>query len=374
MKKSLILLGMSLLAACGVQKTELPLLPEEAFQTTVDGKPVALYTLHAGDITMQVTNYGARVVSFWTPDREGRYEDIVLGYENIGRYIDNTGERFLGAVVGPYANRIAKGRFTLDGAEYTLPLNNNGQTLHGGLKGVDRVVWDVVSATDDKLVLHYLHPDGQDGFPGNLDIEMTYSLTPDNEFRIDYKATTDKPTVVNMSNHPFFNLKGEGNGTVLDNVLTINASHTTPVDSVLIPTGQIAPVEGTPFDFREPHAIGERIGADNQQLRNGGGYDHNWVIDRKTESGIEQVATVWEPASGRTIEVLSDQPGLQVYSGNFFDGKSIGKYGKPQRYRESLALETQKFPDSPNHDNFPSTVLRPGETYTQVCIYKFGVK
>ncbi|UYI68371.1 MAG: galactose mutarotase [Alistipes onderdonkii] len=374
MKKSLILLGMSLLAACGVQKTELPLLPEEAFQTTVDGKPVALYTLHAGDITMQVTNYGARVVSLWTPDREGRYEDIVLGYENIGRYIDNTGERFLGAVVGPYANRIAKGRFTLDGAEYTLPLNNNGQTLHGGLKGVDRVVWDVVSATDDKLVLHYLHPDGQDGFPGNLDIEMTYSLTPDNEFRVDYKATTDKPTVANFSHHPFFNLKGEGNGTVLDNVMTINASHTTPVDSVLIPTGQIAPVEGTPFDFREPHAIGERIGADNQQLRNGGGYDHNWVIDRKTESGIEQVATVWEPASGRTIEVLSDQPGLQVYSGNFFDGKSIGKYGKPQRYRESLALETQKFPDSPNHDNFPSTVLRPGETYTQVCIYKFGVK
>lgn len=374
MKKSLILLGMSLLAACGVQKTELPLLPEEAFQTTVDGKPVALYTLHAGDITMQVTNYGARVVSLWTPDREGRYEDIVLGYENIGRYIDNTGERFLGAVVGPYANRIAKGRFTLDGAEYTLPLNNNGQTLHGGLKGVDRVVWDVVSATDDKLVLHYLHPDGQDGFPGNLDIEMTYSLTPDNEFRVDYKATTDKPTVANFSHHPFFNLKGEGNGTVLDNVLTINASHTTPVDSVLIPTGQIAPVEGTPFDFREPHAIGERIGADNQQLRNGGGYDHNWVIDRKTESGIEQAATVWEPASGRTIEVLSDQPGLQVYSGNFFDGTSIGKYGKPQRYRESLALETQKFPDSPNHDNFPSTVLRPGETYTQVCIYKFGVK
>ena len=374
MKKSLILLGMSLLAACGVQKTELPLLPEEAFQTPVDGKPVALYTLHAGDITMQVTNYGARVVSLWTPDREGRYEDIVLGYENIGRYIDNTGERFLGAVVGPYANRIAKGRFTLDGTEYTLPLNNNGQTLHGGLLGVDRVVWDVVSASDDKLVLHYLHPDGQDGFPGNLDIEMTYSLTPDNEFRIDYKATTDKPTVVNMSNHPFFNLKGEGNGTVLDNVMTINASHTTPVDSVLIPTGQIAPVEGTPFDFREPHAIGERIGAENEQLRNGGGYDHNWVIDRKTPSGIEQAATVWEPASGRTIEVLSDQPGLQVYSGNFFDGKSIGKYGKPQRYRESLALETQKFPDSPNHDNFPSTVLRPGETYTQVCIYKFGVK
>lgn len=374
MKKSFIALGMLLLAACGTQKPELPLLPAEAFQTTVDGKPVALYTLHAGDITMQVTNYGARVVSLWTPDRDGRYEDIVLGYENIGRYLNNTGERFLGAVVGPYANRIAEGRFTLDGVEYTLPLNNNGQTLHGGLRGVDRVVWDVVSASDDKLVLSYLRPDGQDGFPGNLQIEMTYSLTPGNEFRVDYKATTDKPTVVNMSHHPFFNLKGEGNGTVLDNVMTINASHTTPVDSVLIPTGEITPVDGTPFDFREPHAIGERIGADDRQLHNGGGYDHNWVIDRKTENGIEQAATVWEPASGRTIEVLSDQPGLQVYSGNFFDGTAMGKYGKPQRYRESLALETQKFPDSPNHADFPSTVLRPGETYTQVCIYKFGVK
>ncbi|WP_295958388.1 aldose epimerase family protein [uncultured Alistipes sp.] len=374
MKKSLIALGMLLLAACGTRESGMELLPAEAFETTVDGKPVALYTLRAGDIAMQVTNYGARVVSLWTPDREGRYEDIVLGCESIDRYLDTLGERFLGAVVGPYANRIAKGRFTLDGTEYTLPLNNNGQTLHGGLTGVDRVVWDVVSATDDKLVLHYLHPDGQDGFPGNLDIEMIYSLTPDNEFRVDYKATTDKPTVANFSHHPFFNLKGEGNGTVLDNVLTINASHTTPVDSVLIPTGEIAPVEGTPFDFREPHTIGERIGADNAQLRNGGGYDHNWVIDRKTESGVELAATVWEPASGRTVEVWSDQPGLQVYSGNFFDGKSMGKYGKPQRYRESLALETQKFPDSPNQDNFPSTVLRPGQTYTQTCIYKFGVK
>ena len=374
MKKSLILLGMSLLAACGVQKTELPLLPEEAFQTTVDGKPVALYTLHAGDITMQVTNYGARVVSLWTPDREGRYEDIVLGYENIGRYIDNTGERFLGAVVGPYANRIAKGRFTLDGTEYTLPLNNNGQTLHGGLLGVDRVVWDVVSASDDKLVLHYLHPDGQDGFPGNLDIEMTYSLTPDNEFRIDYKATTDKPTVVNMSNHPFFNLKGEGNGTVLDNELTLRASRTTPVDSLLIPTGETADVTGTPFDFREPHAIGERIGADDPQLRNARGYDHNWIADRTTDGDVEFVARLREPTTGRTLEVWSDQPAIQFYCGNFFDGSSVGKTGKPLRYRESVALETQKYPDSPNHPAFPSTTLRPGETYTHTCIYRFGAE
>ena len=375
MKRTLIAAAL-LLAACGsgTETDEIRLLPAEAFRRTVDGKAVELYTLRAGDIALQATNYGGRVVALWTPDREGRYEDIVLGYESLDRYIDNRGERFLGAVVGPYANRIAGGRFTLDGKQYTLPTNDHGQTLHGGMTGLDRVVWDVVSADERQLVLGYLHKDGEEGFPGNLRIRMTYSVTPENEFRVDYEATTDAPTVVNLSHHSFFNLKGEGNGTVLDNVMTINASHTTPVDSVLIPTGQIAPVEGTPFDFREPHAIGERIGADNQQLRNGGGYDHNWVIDRKTESGIEQVATVWEPASGRTIEVLSDQPGLQVYSGNFFDGKSIGKYGKPQRYRESLALETQKFPDSPNHDNFPSTVLRPGETYTQVCIYKFGVK
>ena len=374
MKKSLFALGMLLLAACSAPKSGVELLPEEAFQATVGDRAVALYTLHAGDVTLQATNYGARVVSLWTPDRDGNYQDIVLGYESIDRYLDNTGERFLGAVVGPYANRIAKGRFTLDGVEYSLPVNNNGQTLHGGLNGLDRVVWEVVSATENQLVMHYVHPDGEEGFPGNLQITMTYTLTPENEFRIDYKATTDKPTVVNISHHPFFNLKGEGNGTILDHVLTINAGSTTPVDSVLIPTGKIADVTGTPFDFREPHAIGERIGADDEQLRNGNGYDHNWVIDRKTEDGVEQIATVWEPASGRTIEVLSDQPALQFYSGNFFDGTVNGKYGRPLRYRESLALETQKYPDSPNHDNFPSTVLRPGETYRQVCIYRFGTK
>ncbi len=374
MRKSLFVLGTLLLAACGAQKSGIRLLPEEAFQTTVGGKAVALYTLRAGDITMQVTNYGARVAALWTPDREGRYEDIVLGYESIDRYLDNPGERFLGAVVGPYANRIAEGRFTLDGEEYTLPVNNNGQTLHGGLNGLDRVVWDVVSATENQLAMHYTHADGEEGFPGNLQITMTYTLTPQNEFRIDYEAVTDKPTVVNISHHPFFNLKGEGNGTILDHVLKINGSCTTPVDSVLIPTGRIADVTGTPFDFREPHAIGERIGEENPQLKNGGGYDHNWVIDRRSEGGVEEMATVWEPVSGRTVEVWSDQPALQFYSGNFFDGAVNGKSGKPLRYRESLALETQKYPDSPNHPGFPSTTLRPGEVYTQVCIYRFGTK
>lgn len=374
MKRNFIALCALLLAACGSQEPKITLFSNEAFQTEADGKPVGIYTLRAGDVTMQVTNYGARVVSLWTPDRAGDYEDIVLGYETIDRYINNDGERFLGAVVGPYANRIAKGSFTLDGTEYNLPINNNGQTLHGGIDGLDRVVWDVVSASEDQLVMKYLHADGQEGFPGNLQIEMTYSLTPENEFRIDYSATTDKPTVVNLSHHPFFNLKGEGNGTILDHVMTINASHTTPVDSVLIPTGEIADVTGTPFDFREPHAIGERIGADDPQLRNARGYDHNWIADRTTDGDVEFVARLREPTTGRTLEVWSDQPAIQFYCGNFFDGSSIGKTGKPLRYRESVALETQKYPDSPNHPAFPSTTLRPGETYTHTCIYRFGAE
>ena len=320
---------------------------------------------------MQVTNYGARVVTLFTPDRDGRYEDIVLGYESLDRYVNNSGERFLGAVVGPYANRIAGGRFTLDGQEYILPQNDNGQTLHGGFNGLDRVVWDVVSVSDDSIVLHYLHADGQEGFPGNVDIKMTYTLTPDNEFRIDYEATTDKAAVVNISHHSFFNLKGEGNGTIEDNELTINASWITPVDKYLIPDGMLEDVTGTPFDFREAHAIGERIRTDNVQLKNGRGYDLNWVIDRKTADEVEKVAELYEPTTGRVMEVWSDQPALQFYSGNFFNGSTTGKYGRPLRYRESVALETQKYPDSPNHDSFPSTVLRPGETYTHTCVYKF---
>ncbi|GHV01059.1 aldose 1-epimerase [Bacteroidia bacterium] len=344
------------------------------FEAVIDGRQVGLYTLEAGKLTMQVTNYGARVVSLWTPDKQGRYEDVVLGHQNLDRYVNYTGERFLGAVVGPYANRIAAGRFTLDGVEYSLPTNNNGQTLHGGINGLDRVVWEVKSVTGNKLVLTYTSGDGEEGFPGNRAIEMTYELTPGNEFVITYRATTDAPTVLNLSHHSFFNLKGEGNGTILDNVLTINASRTTPVDSVLIPTGELAPVEGTPFDFRTPHTIGERIDLSDEQLRMGAGYDHNWVIDRAGD-GVEVVATLWEPASGRFMEVLSDQPGLQFYSGNFFNESSgEGKYGRQLRYRESLALETQKFPDSPNYPDFPSTVLLPGEVYTQTCIYRFSVK
>ena len=375
MKRSLfIIAAAAMLAGCAAEKTEVQLIPAANFETEVDGKPVSLYTLKNGYLVMQVTNFGGRVVSLWVPDRDGNYEDVELGYDNIRSYTDNPGERFLGAVVGPYANRIAGGRFVLDGKEYDLPKNDKGQTLHGGMKGVDMVVWDVVSVSDTSIVFSYLHPDGQDGFPGNVDIDMIYTLTPDNSFRVDYSAVTDAPTYFNISHHSFFNLKGVGNGTVLDNVMVINASHTTPVDGHLIPTGEIADVTGTPFDFREPHAIGERIGADNEQLRNGNGYDHNWILDRESEGDIEFAASVYEPASGRFMEVFTDQPAMQFYSGNFFDGSVSGKYGKPMRHRESIALETQKYPDSPNHPDFPSTRLDPGQEYTHTCIYRFSVK
>lgn len=373
-----VLAAAALMVSCGGQKaeqaSEMELMKKENFQKVVDGKKVDLYTLTNGTITMQVTNFGARVVSLWTPDREGKMADIVLGYENIDRYVNNTGERFLGAVVGRVANRIGAGKFTLDGKEYNTPLNNNGQTLHGGLKGVDMVVWDVEYVADNAITLHLLLPDGTDGFPGNLDITMTYTLTEENEFEVTYHAKTDKKTIVNLSHHSFFNLKGEAGGTITDHILTIKADAITPVDANLIPTGELMPVEGTPFDFREPHAIGERIEADHEQLKNGKGYDLNWVIAREDNGQVETVATLYEPTSGRCMDVATDQVAIQFYSGNFFDGTYNGKYGKPLKFRESVALETQKHPDAINHENFPSIILNPGETYKQVCVYKFYTK
>jgi aldose 1-epimerase len=350
----------------------LPLLVALAFQATVDNKPVSLYTLHNGDISMQVTNYGARVVTLFTPDRTGKYEDIVLGYPDIASYLHNRGERFLGCVVGRYANRIANGKFSLNGNEYALPLNSGGQTLHGGMRGFDSVVWNVDSVSETEIVFSYISADGEEGFPGELHVVMTYSLTENNEFKITYKATTDKTTVVNLSHHSFFNLRGEGNGTVENHVLTLHASHITDVNPALIPTGNLMPVENTPFDFRTPHAIGERINDRHEQLRFGSGYDHNWALDAKS---IDQpAAIVYEPESGRELLVFTDQPGIQFYSGNHFYGTAEGKYGKRHNRRESFALETQKFPDSPNQPGFPTTVLHPGETYQQTCIYKFSVK
>ena len=353
---------------------EIVLFDADDFVAEVDGKQVSLYTLKAGDLVMQVTNFGARVVSLWVPDRDGKYDDVVLGYNNIDSYINNKGERFLGAVVGPYANRIAAGTYTIGEETYHFPQNNNGQTLHGGDKGLDMVVWDVDFANDSTLVLSYMHADGQEGMPGNLRIIMTYALTADGEFKVDYLAQTDKATHVNMSHHSFFNLKGEGNGTINDHILYINGSKTTPVNEVLIPTGEIADVTGTPFDFRQPKAIGQDLDIEDVQLTNGAGYDHNWVLDRSTSNALELAASVYEPVSGRFMEVYTDQPAIQFYGGNFFDGKTKGKYGRPLRYRESLALETQKYPDTPNHENFPTTLLNRGENYTHSCVYRFSVK
>ena len=361
------------LAACAHQNAP-ALIPAENFADTLDGKPVALYTLKGGDVTLQVTNFGARVVSIFTPDKDGAYEDIVVGYNNIKDYVTPPGERFFGACVGPVANRIGNARFQIDDILYSTPANDNGvNTLHGGYIGLDNVVWDVVSADESSIVLHFLHPDGLEGYPGNKDMTMTYTVTPEGEFKIDYKAVTDKTTPINISNHPFFCLRGEANGTVEDYIMYIKSSSFIPIDSLSIPTGEIADVTGTPFDFRTAHAIGEMIGEDNIQLKNARGYDHNWCIDRETENDVELMCTVYDPQTGRQVDVLSDQPGIQFYSGNFFNGKSCGKYGRPLGLRSSLALETQHYPDSPNNPQFPSVLIEPGQTYTQTCIYRFSV-
>ena len=379
MKKIFCMLtAAAMLASCGGQKgeqaSELELMKRENFQTTVDGKKVDLYTLTNGTITMQVTNFGARVVSLWTPDREGKMADIVVGYENIDRYVNNKGERFFGAPVGRVGNRINKGKFTLDGVEYSVPQNSNGHALHGGNKGIDMVVWDVEYVADNAISLRLVSEDGADGFPGKLDIKMTYTLTPENEFEVTYHATTDKKTIVNLSHHSFFNLKGEAGGTITDHVLTINADYITPTDAELIPTGELMPVEGTPFDFREPHAIGERIDVKHEQLINGKGYDQNWVFAREDNGQVMTMASLYEPSTGRCMDIATDQVAMQFYSGNFFEGTYNGKYGKPIKYRESLALETQKHPDAINHEKFPSIVLNPDEVYTHVCVYKFYTK
>lgn len=374
MKFVIAILAVLFATSCANTPKEVALLDKANFETTADGKAVSLYTLKAGDLTMQVTNYGARVISLWAPDREGNYADVEIGYENIDRYINNTGERYLGAVVGPVANRIANGKFALDGKEYTLPQNNNGQTLHGGTLGVDRIVWDVKSCNENEIVFACTLPDGQDGFPANRTIEMVYRLTDDNEFIVEYNASTDAKTVLNLSHHSFFNLEGDGEGTILDHVLTINSKAITPVNEVLIPTGEIMPVEGTPFDFREPHAIGERVNAEHPQLKAGAGYDHNWIIDREDDGKVEKVVDVYSPKSGRGMEVYTDQIALQFYCGNFFDGSYNNKYGKPIAYRGAIALETQRYPDAPNQASFPSVELNPGESYKHTCIYKFYAK
>ncbi len=372
MRNTVFLFFLILLIACR-SESPLTLLPESRFQTEIDGKPVSLYTLsNQNGLTMQVTNWGARVVSLWTPDRRGNLDDIVLGYDNIDKYLNSRG--FWGATVGRFGNRIANGRFSLNGETFQLSVSDNGQCLHGGDKGFDRVVWNVDSLASDCLSLSYYSKDGEEGFPGNLTIKMTYSLTPANEFRIDYTAVTDKSTPVNLTHHSLFNLKGEGNGSVESHQLCIAAGYYTPVDSVLIPTGELASVAGTPFDFRALIPIGGQLERSDAQLAQCHGFDHNFVLNRKTTDEPELAASVYEPSNGRCMEVWTTEPGLQFYSGNSFDGSIKGKSGKSYAPYGALALETQHFPDSPNQPDFPSTILNPGEVYHQVCIYRFSVK
>lgn len=345
------------------------------FGVTKDGQKVDLYTLtNANGAVLKMTNFGGIVTELWMPDRNGQMEDIVLGFNTVRPY-EEISPHF-GSTIGRYGNRIGKGRFTLDGKTYTLAINDGENHLHGGPKGFDMVVWQAEPFQDDKgvgLKLHYLSADMEEGYPGNLDVTVTYTLTNKNELKIDYLATTDKPTVVNLTNHSYFNLAGQGEGKILDHKLMINADYFTPVDAGLITTGELRAVEGTPFDFRELTTIGKRIDADNEQIKFGGGYDHNWVLNKKAGK-MSTAAKVYEPTSGRVMEVLTTEPGIQFYAGNFLDGTITGKMGKVYPKRSGLCLETQHYPDSPNKPEFPTTTLRPGQTYKTTTIYKFSTK
>ena len=340
------------------------------FGKTADGAKVSLYTLkNAGGGSVQVTDYGGIVVSINVPDREGKVADVTLGFDSLEGYL--AGHPYFGCITGRYANRIAKGKFTLDGKEYSLAVNNGPNHLHGGEAGFDKKLWKA-NTENGRLVLTYTSADGEEGYPGKLDCKVTYSWTDDNELRIDYAATTDKETVINLTNHAYFNLKGEGSGDILKHQAQFNCSHYTPVDETSIPTGEVRPVKGTPFDFTEPHAIGERIDEDNEQLKFGKGYDHNFVIDSSENGKLVHACTVTDPDSGRVLEVHTDQPGVQFYTGNFLNGAK-GKGGKPYGMRHGFCLETQVFPDSPNRAHFPSPVLQPGEEYEHTCVYKFDI-
>ena len=342
------------------------------FGKTADGTPVEIYTLRNDKgCEARIMTYGGIVVSLKVPDKNGNFGDVVLGYDKLDDYVKNS--PFFGALVGRYGNRIAKGKFTLDGKEYTLAVNSGANNLHGGPVGFDKRVWKataLLTADGPVLKLNYLSQDGDQGFPGNLNVTATYTLTADNGLLLSYTATTDKPTLCNLTQHSYFNLAGKGD--VLNYLVYINADKFTPVDKALIPTGELKPVEGTPFDFRKPTAIGARINAADEQIKFGNGYDHNWVIN-KPPGKLGLVARVTDPTSGRVMEVLSTEPGVQFYTGNFLDGYT-GKGGWVYKNRSGLCFEPQHYPDSPNHPQFPSAALKPGETYQNTILYRFLVQ
>lgn len=325
---------------------------------------------NSNGVKINVTNFGGRIVSLFVPDKNGQSGDVVLGYDSLKQYL--TGNPYFGAMIGRYGNRIAKGKFSLGGKDYQLALNNGANALHGGPQGFHNVYWSIVPFGENSLWMTYQSKDGEEGYPGNLEVSVNYTLINDNELVIDYEAKTDKETIVNLTHHSFFNLAGAGSGDILNHELTINADEFTPVDATLIPTGELRKVKGTAFDFTTPHKIGERIEQADEQLKFGQGYDHNFVLKKKAGE-LSLAATVVEPGSGRTMEVWTTEPGLQFYSGNFLDSSDKGNGGKTYTFRSGFCLEAQHFPDSPNHPNFPSTVLKPGEVYKQKTIYKFGV-
>ncbi len=346
---------------------------QQPFGQTPDGSPVDLYTLvNDADLEIKITNYGGIIVSILAPDRDGTFTDIVLGFDTLAGYFQP--QPYFGALVGRYANRIAQGRFTLNGVDYVLAQNNGSNHLHGGLKGFDKVIWQATpfeTAAEVGLTLTYQSVAGEEGYPGTLDVQVVYTLTNDQAFKIDYTATTDQDTILNLTNHTYFNLAGAED--VLGHEVSLNADRFTPVSDVLIPTGELRPVSGTPMDFTQPTAIGARIDQPDEQLKFGGGYDHNWVLNNP-DGHLTLAATVYEPTTGRVLETYTTQPGVQFYTGNFLDGTLTGKGGQTIHKRAGFCLETQHFPDSPNQPTFPSTVLKPGETYAQTTIYKFGVR
>jgi aldose 1-epimerase len=347
---------------------------KELFGTLADGTKVYRWSLENGGTRMKVLSYGGIVQSLEIPDRRGRYANVSLGFDNLEDYVASS--PYFGALIGRYGNRIGKGRFTLDGKAYQLSVNDGENSLHGGAQGFDKRVWDVEpfsKGTDVGLYLHLTSADGEMGYPGTLRAKVTYTLTRSGDWRIDYEATTDKATVCNLTSHVYFNLAGEGSGTIYDHELKIAASRYTPVDSGLIPTGELAKVAGTPFDFRRAKSVGEDIRVPHQQLLYGKGLDHNWVLDKGITAVPERVATLRDPSSGRTMRIATTEPGLQFYSGNFLDGTLVGTGGAVYRQGDGLCLETQHFPDSPNQPTFPSTVLRPGQVYRSTTVHTFSV-
>jgi len=368
-------LGILVVLAAGQPKSQVnSRTHKRAFGKTGDGKQVDLYVLsNKNGVEVDITNFGAAVVSLKVPDRHGKTDDVVLGYDDLDGYLHD--KSYFGATVGRYANRIAHGKFTLNGTTYTLAKNDGENHLHGGVQGFNKVVWeakDVSTADAAALQLNYLSKDGEEGYPGNLSVQVTYTLTNNNELKIDYAATTDKDTVLNLTHHSYFNLAGQGKGDILQHQLLLHASRFTPVDATLIPTGEIRSVKGTPLDFASATAIGSRIGQDDDQLKLGHGYDHNFVLDGGTGGAPVLAAQVYEPSSGRVMEVWTTQPGIQLYSGNFLNDTIRGKSGSTYQRRAAFCLETQHFPDSPNKPNFPSTILKVGGQFKSSTTYKFS--